>query len=171
MISTLTIKQRKEWQKHLPHLVTVYNNTPHCATMLTPFELIFGRKSRLPIDIMLGTSPIDKEFDNLKQYIKDLKERLTTSWAVVRENCYTQHLTNKHHYDQHTRPVILHPGDKVLVRNVGIKGEHKLEPIWLPQVYEVVEIKDGNQRVYEVKHLIDKKKKHRVLHIDLYLIC
>ena len=55
----------------------------------------------------------------------------------------------------------------MLVRNVGIKGEHILEPIWLPQVYEVVEMKDGNQRVYEVIHLTDNKKKHRVLHIDI----
>ena len=55
----------------------------------------------------------------------------------------------------------------MLVRNVGIKGEHKLEPVWLPQVYEVVKMKDGNQRVYEVKHLTDFKKKHRVLHIDM----
>ena len=84
--------------------------------MLTPFVLIFGRISRLPIEIMLGTTPIHKDFNNLKQYIKDLKERLTTAWAAVRENCYTQHLTNKHHYGQHTRPIILHPGDSVSIK-------------------------------------------------------
>ena len=167
MVGTLTEQQRMEWQKHLPHLVTIYNNTPHASTNLTPFELVFGRKSRLPIDVMLGTTPEDKDFPNLRQYIKDLKSRLEVSWQIARDNCYQVHLTNKHRYDEHVRPVFLNIGDRVLVRNVGIRGEHKLEPIWLPQVYEVIRKISDNERVYEVKNISNPKRKNRVLHIDM----
>ena len=73
MVGTLTEQQWMEWQKHLPHLVTIYNNTPHASTNLIPFELVFDRESRLSIDIMLGTTPEDKDFPKLQQYIKDLK--------------------------------------------------------------------------------------------------
>ncbi len=73
MVGTLREQQWLEWQKHLPHLITIYKNTPHASTKLTPFELVFGCKSHLPIDIMLGTTPEDKEYPNLQQYIKDLK--------------------------------------------------------------------------------------------------
>ena len=73
MVGTLTEKQCMEWQMNLPHLISIYNNTPRASTDLTAFELVFGHKSHLPIDIMLGTTPKDKDFPNLQQYIKDLK--------------------------------------------------------------------------------------------------
>ncbi len=70
MVGTSTERQTKEWQKHLPHLISIYNNIPHAATHLTLLKLIFGKKSRLPIDLMLGTTPVDKERPSLKQYVK-----------------------------------------------------------------------------------------------------
>jgi len=42
-----------------------------------------------------------------------------------------------------------------------------LEPVWLPQVYEVVRAVESNSRVFEVKSLVNPRQKPRVLHIDM----
>ena len=164
MIGTLSKQKRAEWHKHLPYLVSVYNNTQHAATNFSPFELIFGRKSRLPVDILLDTVPRDVEFGSMREYIKHLKGRLETCHSVAREHSEMQHLQNKYRYDKKLSKVQLKVGDKVLIRNVGIKGEHKLEPVWLPEVFEVTTV--VGPRVYEVRS-IKNAKRLKVLHLDM----
>ena len=164
MIGTLNRTQRTEWHKYVPHLVSVYNNTQHSATNFSPYELIFGRKSRLPVDVMLGTVPSEVEFNSLKDYVKHLRAKLEMCHSVARDYSEMQHLENKYRYDKKLSQVKLKVGDQVLVRNVGIKGEHKLEPVWLPEVYKVTEI--VGPRVYEVCS-VKNNKKLRVLHLDM----
>ena len=164
MLGTLSEKKRTEWHKYVPHLVSIYNSTQHAATNFAPFELLFGRKSRLPVDIVLGIKPDDVEFASIKEYVRALKEKLETCHAVAREMSELQHLENKHRYDKKVKSVVLKVGDKVLVRSVGIKGEHKLEPIWMPEVYKVTRVVDN--RVYEVTS-VKSPKKVRVLHLDM----
>ena len=164
MVGTLSKKKRAEWHKHLPYLVSVYNNTQHAATNFSPFELIFGRKSRLPVDIILDTVPSDVQFSSLKEYIKHLKGKLATCHSVAREHSEMQHLQNKYRYDKKLSKLSLKLGDKVLIRNVGVKGEHKLEPVWLPEVFEVTEV--VGPRVYEVRS-VKNARRVKVLHLDM----
>ena len=167
MIGTLTKDQRAQWHKYLPHLVSVYNNTQHSSTNFSPYELVFGRKSRLPVDVMLGTTPEDNVFPNVKDYVKQLQTKLELSWNIARENSTISHKSNKDRYDKRVKSTFLKVGDHVLVKNVGIKGEHKLDPIWLPEPYVIIRQIKGNTRVFEVKSLVNPRKKTRVLHIDM----
>ena len=169
MIATLKGDSRKRWNKHILHLVNIYNNTEHAATGFSPFELIFGRKSRLPVDEWLGTAPVDASFDSVTDYVKSLKQRMSIAHQAARENIETAHLKNKSRYDMLVKSVVLSPGDRVLCRNVGVKGMHKLEPLWMPKVYEVVRCVNENTRVYELKCVSNKRMANRVLHIDMLL--
>ncbi len=58
-----------------------YNATRHESTAFAPFELMFGRKPRLPIDSVF-------HLDNnntciTSDYVKELKEKLATSHEIA----------------------------------------------------------------------------------------
>ena len=167
MIGTLSTDKRTSWSRYITHLVNVYNNSVHSSTGFAPFELIFGRKSRLPVDIMLGTSPVETEYSSLKSYVQQLKSRLEFIFKIAQQSSDFSHLINKHRYDELIKTTRLLPGEKVLIRNVGVRGMHKLAPTWRPEVYEVIREVGDNCRVYEVKNVQSPRLKPKVLHIDM----
>ncbi|XP_055020426.1 zinc finger protein jing homolog [Boleophthalmus pectinirostris] len=76
---------------------------------------------------------------------------------------------NKTRFDTNIKASTLDVGDRVLVRNVKLRGKHKIADKWESQVYVVVK-KSGNLPVYTVKPE-DAEKPLRTLHRDLLLPC
>ena len=167
MLGTLDKEKRGRWSKYILHMCNIYNSSAHSATGFSPFELMFGRKSRLPVDLLLSTTPSDNEYGNLREYVKALKSRLEFVHEVARRSMEINHLRNKDRYDEKSPGITCEPGDRVLVKNVGVKGMHKLEPNWLPHEYIVIRQVEGNPRVYEIKSVSNPRKKPRILHIDM----
>ena len=54
MLETLTPEQKKDLKSHVPALVHTYNCTRNAATGFSPCYLLFGRETRLPVDIEFG---------------------------------------------------------------------------------------------------------------------
>ena len=50
MLRTLEEGQKKDWTKYVQSFVYAYNSAKHETTKMAPFELMFGRKPKLPID-------------------------------------------------------------------------------------------------------------------------
>src|SRR5215470_9311442 len=48
MLSQYVIKSGKDWKKWLQVVVFHYNTTPSVATGLSPYEVMYGRKAKLP---------------------------------------------------------------------------------------------------------------------------
>ena len=44
-----------DWDEYLDQLAIAYNTAVHATTRLTPFEMVYGRKQRLPVDLILPT--------------------------------------------------------------------------------------------------------------------
>ena len=53
MIRAYVDNDQETWDLHLDKYTFAYNTSVHSTTKQTPFEMIFGRKPRIPIDIML----------------------------------------------------------------------------------------------------------------------
>ena len=53
MLKTLEETQKKSWKDHVHKLVYTYDRTKHSTTGYAPYFLLFGRKPRLPIDLIL----------------------------------------------------------------------------------------------------------------------
>ena len=62
------VTEKKEvWDDYLDRCVFAYNTSQHESTLHSPFEVMFGRKTTIPIDIeMLKSEPESR----LQQYLQ-----------------------------------------------------------------------------------------------------
>ena len=131
---------------------------------------MFGRHPRLAVDAFLGLSPDTLSAPNQTEYVRKLKERLHFAYKKAQEAAKRSASQHKRYYDLKVRNSgILHPGDPVLVRNVGLRGKHKIADRWENQPYVVVERPHADIPVYVVKRENSKSKKTRTLHRNLLL--
>ncbi|XP_053274167.1 uncharacterized protein LOC128436464 [Pleuronectes platessa] len=150
MLGTLGCEKKKQWSKHVGYLVHAYNSTKCDATGYSPYFLMFGREARLPIDLCFGTSP-DGEADGChSRYVAKLKDDLHRAYKLASDTAYKTHQRNKRSYDKRVVFQTLDIGDRVLLRNLGLKGKHKLESRWSSIPYVVIG-KMPNLPVYKVK--------------------
>ena len=61
MLGTLEEGQTKDWKKYVPSLVYAYN-----CTKVSPFELMFERKPKIPIDSAF-LSPVEGHIHQMIQ--------------------------------------------------------------------------------------------------------
>lgn len=52
MSGTLENSQKGDWKKYINSLVYAYNCLPHESAKISPFQLMFGRGLKLPIDTL-----------------------------------------------------------------------------------------------------------------------
>lgn len=169
MLGTLEAKQKTRWKEHVKPLVHAYNCTRNEVTGFTPYELMFGRTPRLPVDLVFNLPLRESKQKSHSQYIKSLKSRLEESFSIASSNATKAADRNKARFDNRVIPSALEPGDRVLVRNVRLRGKHKLSDKWEEEVYVVVH-RAGDLPVYKVKPE-NSDGPLRTLHRDLLLPC
>lgn len=169
MLGTLDEKDKHHWRDFVKPLVHAYNCTRNDTTGYSPYELMFGRQAKLPIDLVFGISPSSGTHKTHSEYVKKLRERLQESYELAVENSRKINAKNKARFDLKVRAAELVPGDRVLVRNLSLRGKHKLADRWEKTVHTVV------KRISESPVYIVKPEKsdgpHRTLHRDLLLPC
>ena len=170
MLGTLGPEQKQRWKEYVKPLVHAYNCTRNEVTGYTPYELMFGRSPRLPVDLAFGLPAGDKSVPSHSKYVQTLRSRLEESYQVASKNAAKSAERNKTRFDQRVRPSALEEGDRVLVRNVRLRGKHKLEDKWERNIYVVVN-RAGDLPVYTVRPETDSSGKTRTLHRDLLLPC
>ncbi|XP_034093366.1 uncharacterized protein LOC117560559 [Gymnodraco acuticeps] len=169
MLGTLKESAKTHWKDFVKPLVHAYNCTKNDVTGFSPYELMFGRQPRLPIDLAFGLPLTNKQHTSHSQYVQDLKSHLEESYKIATGNAENIMQENKIRFDKHIIAADLSVGDRVLVRNVCLKGKHKLSDKWESEVY-VVTKRAGTLPVYTVRP--EKKySPQRTLHRDLLLPC
>lgn len=169
MLGTLEFKQKSKWKQFVKPLVHAYNCTKNEVTGYTPYELMFGRCPRLPIDLAFNLPVREKEQQTHSQYVQDLKARLKESYLLSSKNAAKNAERNKTRFDQRIIPSKLEVGSRVLVRNMRLRGKHKLADKWEPDVFVVLKCAK-DLPVYTVKPEC-KDGPIRTLHRDLLLPC
>ena len=150
MLGTLENHQKADWKSHVGTLVHAYNCTKHESTGYTPFFLMFGRSPRLPVDVIIS---MDNEEDEQEYntYVSSLKERLSKAYRVAQSEITKNQSQQKKRYDEKARAVVLEKGDRVLVRNVKIRGKHKLADTWENTPYTVLQQPNKEIPVYRIQ--------------------
>ena len=54
-------KDHKDWKSHLRAACMAYNSSIQSTTKQSPFFLIFGRRARIPVDLLCGTGEAEKD--------------------------------------------------------------------------------------------------------------
>lgn len=170
ILGTLEHKQKGKWKEYVKPLVHAYNCTRNDVTGFTPYELLFGRSPRLPVDLAFGLPVREQQCNSHSQYVQDLRARLEEGFLLASKNTAKSGERNKARFDQRVTPSSLEEGDQVLVRNVRLRGKHKLEDKWERDVYVVVG-RAGNLPVYSVRPETNADGPIRTLHRDLLLPC
>lgn len=150
-------------------LVHAYNCTRNDTTGYSPYELLFGRQPALPVDFVLGTNPTGGSCSTHSEYVRNLRQRLQESYTLAADRARKRGEQNKTRFDAKVRAAELVVGDRVLVRNVNIRGKHKLADRWERTIHVVVKRVNGGP-VYMVKPERGNGP-HRTLHPDLLLPC
>ncbi|KAL4008013.1 hypothetical protein ACER0C_001865 [Sarotherodon galilaeus] len=169
MLGTLRDQDKSCWRDHVRPLVHAYNCTRNEVTGFTPYELMFGRQPRLPVDLAFNLPVQEEQHSSHSEYVQKLKSRLKESYKLAMDKAAKIAHKNKMRFDRHVTASDLEAGDRVLVRNVRIRGKHKISDKWEHTVHVVVS-RAGNLPVYTVKPE-NKDGPLRTLHRDLLLPC
>ena len=129
----------KQWDRYIPAVLFAYRSTVQESTGCLPFELVFGRKVRGPMDILRAYWTKDTEDEEVKtvyKYVVDLKTRLEDTCRIAHEELLKSRDRQKLYYDKKAKPRSLKVGSKVLLL-LPVK-RNKLLLHWKGP-YEVVE--------------------------------
>ncbi len=116
-LSCLCMGQIDNWELFLPSVQAAYNNTPHAATLVAPYEVIFGQRAppivrpeHVSKNTSLTPSPDAQEF--AAQLFK-VQEFMT---ARVRANVEKAWMMRAIAYNRNRRQIRVRVGENALVR-------------------------------------------------------
>ena len=130
MLGTLHEDQRGDWKSHVSTLTHAYNAAVQDSTGFSTYYLMYGRHPRLAVDAFFGLKSNNGLPITHKDYSDKLKDRLQYAYKRASEEAQAAGKKYKKYYDENVRHAVLEPGDRVLVRNVGLKGCNKLADQW-----------------------------------------
>ena len=125
MLKTIPEADKKNWKIYLSKLTFAYNSTVNKTTGFSPYFLLFGRQSRLPLDCIFpvesdsGPALKNRTHD---QFVREWKDSMEKAFHVANQRIKKSSDYNKKRYDAKIKNVAVELGDHVLLRNVE-KGE------------------------------------------------
>ena len=106
-------------------MLIAYNATWSQETRYSPYFLMFGRRLRLPADLLFPTVNKQEWTRTIDEYVKALYERLRECLKLAQESATKEANRQKRLYDRRVGAMELHPGDRVLVRLDAFRGQRR----------------------------------------------
>ena len=162
MLRKTAAEEGKDWDRLLPYLLFAYREVPQASTGFSPFELVYGRNVRGPLDILKESWEASKKSpESMVSYVLMVRERLEKLRDTVRENLANAQATQKQWYDRNARYREFQPGDQVLI--LLPTCSNKLLAEWRGPYSVVRKISDVN---YKVK-LTEGRKRNCIFHVNM----
>ena len=162
LLRKVALGQRKDWDKLLPYLLFAYREVPQSSTGFSPFELLYGRPVRGPLDIIKETWEVEKNSsENVISHVMSMREKIEEMMEIVQENLKNSQTRQKLWYDKTARERCFQPGEEVLV--LMPTTTNKLYAQWQGP-YRIL------CRTGAVNYIIDmhdKQKRKRNFHINM----
>ena len=160
MIGKLDPEKRKKWPAHIGSIIIAYNSTRSLVTGYSPYYLMFGRRPRLPIDLLFPTRRTQMLTRTTDEYVASLYDRLRKSLVIMQDCAIKEAQRQKWLYDRKVGAVELRPGDNILVQLDAFRGQRrKLKNRWGSNLHTVVTRMADGIPAYVVKNNCTGKKK------------
>ena len=133
LLRTLPPEKKKKWPQAHPHLLFAYNTSVHQSINHSPYELMFGQKSQLPVDFLVGLATAESDDTPPAHWVTTHKEYLAEVYADAK-SCLEAAAAFRECY---SLPPTLPVGIRVYRRSHPL-GRHKIQDCWDPRVHHVV---------------------------------
>ena len=172
MIGKLEQDKKARWSEHLPEMLAAYNGTRSAVTGYSPYFLLFGRKSRMPVYCLFPTLHESPHHAKMEVSVVSMQKRLKEAFTVARHLTSQEAARQRCYYDRKAGAVALQPGDVVMVCTDGFVGKRKVKDQWEDGGF-IVESQLEDWPVYKVRCLTSdakQKPKYRILHRNRLLL-
>ena len=161
MIKKFTSKNKKDWDEYLPYLLFAYREVPQESTGFSPFEMLYGRRVRGPLDVLRESWTGEQEGEvPTIIHVVEIHERMAEMADLVQQNAEQAQNRQRKYYDRGAKNRKLECRDKVLVLLPKQSNRLKLEWVGPFEVTQQVTPVD-----YEVE--TSGKRQEKVYHINL----
>ena len=141
-LAKFTQQYEDDWDLFIPSVLFAYRTKTHTTTRFEPFNLVYGRAARLPIELQIPAQPLSSETsgeDTLLHRIYAVINELPPIWKKAREYIKNaQEVYKQRHDDTITRTHTFQIGDQVWLHDTQRKDKshsHKLVPQWTGPYY------------------------------------
>eukprot|EP00731_Ephydatia_muelleri_P021177 Em0013g904a len=87
MLRKTAVQEGKDWDLLIPYVLFAYREVPQSSTGFSPFELLYGREVRGPLDVVKETwEASERSNQSVVSYVVNIREKLEKMMALVREN-------------------------------------------------------------------------------------
>ena len=172
MIGNLEQDKKARWSEHLPEMLSAYNGTRSAVTGYSPYFLLFGRKSRMPVDCLFPTLHDSPHQAKMEVSVVAMQKRLKEAFTIARHLTSQEAARQRRYYDRKAGAVALQPVDIVMVHIDGFVGKRKVKDRWEDGGF-IVEFQLEDWPVYKVRCPTSdakQKPKYRILHRNHLLL-
>jgi len=162
-IGKLLSDKEKEWDEYVHGTLLAYRATKHETTGFTPFQLLYGRKARLPVELKIVTfrEPKMTYEEAIRQRTIDIMNKMNKEQNQALQNIEKNQAKQKRRLNKKPSKR-LKIGDKVLVHRTDLQNNMsaKLQEKWIGPYY-IHDVLENN--TYKLRNM-QKKLIKGVIH-------
>ena len=151
MLTCFVADHQKDWDDLLPYVAFAYNTAVHSATDTTPFELTYGRKPKVPVDLIFSKINLSLHLTP-KGYAEETRLTMQECFSRVIANRDTRMEKQKILYDRKCRAANFSVDDTVWLLDTATKvgKSKKLSRKWKGPYRILAKIFEGNFKIQPI---------------------
>ena len=118
MLKKMASEVPRDWDRYLTPLLFAVRDVPQASTGFSPFELLYGRTVRGPMNILREMWTNDTDVDEIKtayQYVIDLRARIEETCNLAQTELAKVQVKNQRYYNLKVKDRKLEVNDQVLL--------------------------------------------------------
>ena len=127
MLAQYVDKNQTDWDLWLPSVLFAYRTAVHSSTGHSPYEMVFGRLPKQPIDFKIPSIQASSKAITTPKYFSALRETLEAVHDEARDNLRAAQTAQKAYYDRQENAEKFSVGDRVLVYDPVSRGFPKFQ--------------------------------------------
>ena len=161
MLSIAAAEDERSWDLQLPTLMFAYRSSVQETTGSSPFNLMFGREARLPIDLELNLPAGECYTD---KPVEQLKNRFSRAYERVRSHMQIAHQKQKTNYNRLARDKSYSVDAEVWLHNPAVPrgANRKFHRPWQGPFKVMEKIGEVLYRIQDVKN----PRRHFTVHFN-----